>query len=111
MRNWVDHTMIAIAAAPLATPESPPALAPPVAELYARLLEDGRLSLPVLPEAAAQIMTAANDEGADARRLTDVVRRDPALASNLLRIANSSLYAPRVPIVSLQQAIARMGFS
>jgi putative nucleotidyltransferase with HDIG domain len=43
------------------------------------------------------------------RKLAELITRDQAMAGNLLRLVNSPLYAPPTPIVSLQQAIARLG--
>jgi putative nucleotidyltransferase with HDIG domain len=73
------------------------------------LVEEGRLELPLLPEVCAEIL-AQRDDTYEPRRLADLIRRDQSLAGHLLRIANSALYLPQVPIVSLQQAISRLGF-
>lgn len=54
-------------------------------------------------------MAATSREDADARVLADLIRRDAAFAAHLLRVANSPAYASRTPIVSLQQAISRLG--
>lgn len=67
------------------------------------------MDLPLLPQAVHEILAATADERCDARRVAELIRRDPALASHVLRIANSPLYLPGVPIVSLQQAISRLG--
>jgi putative nucleotidyltransferase with HDIG domain len=69
----------------------------------------GRLELPMLPEVAERTLLLCQDERADALRLSWLVHHDQALASHLLRVANSALYAPASPIVSLQQAISRLG--
>jgi HD-like signal output (HDOD) protein len=37
------------------------------------------------------------------------VQRDPTIAANVLRVANSAAFAPQVPILSLQQAISWLG--
>src|SRR5262245_50827865 len=69
----------------------------------------GSFELPLLPEAASQVMAAAQDQNADARRISELIHRDAALAGHVLKLANSPLYAPKVPIVSLQQAVSRLG--
>lgn len=69
----------------------------------------GDLELPMLPDSAAQVLALCNDVACDPRRLTDLIQRDPSLAGHVLRIANSAAYAPKEPIVSLQQAIGRLG--
>lgn len=72
-------------------------------------ISDGDFDLPVLPESAHRVMQATADENCDARQLSELIRRDAALAGHVLRIANSALYAPTSPIVSLQQAVSRLG--
>jgi putative nucleotidyltransferase with HDIG domain len=47
----------------------------------------------------------------NARSLAELVHRDQAIAAHILRIANAPLYRPRVPLVSLQQAISRLGLA
>ena len=69
----------------------------------------GELALPLLPEAALRVVEAARSEQSDARRVAAIVQCDPSLASHVLRIANSAAYSPRVPIVSLNQAVSRLG--
>jgi putative nucleotidyltransferase with HDIG domain len=71
----------------------------------------GSLELPVLPEVASQVMAQTSREDANAKDLTDLLKRDQALAGHLLRLANSPLYLPRTPIVSLQQAVSRLGMA
>lgn len=89
--------------------------APPSREtqLRAQLVQriaDGRLELPMLPQTAADVMTVCNDTSCDAARLAALIQRDQALAAHTLHVANSAAYAPREPIVSLQQAVSRLGF-
>jgi putative nucleotidyltransferase with HDIG domain len=69
------------------------------------------LELPVLPEAAARIIVLCEDPDSTARDIQAVLERDPALASHVLRIANSALFAPVEPIVSLNQAVGRLGMT
>ncbi len=78
--------------------------------LEARLASDG-LNLPFLPGAASRVMAACNDERCDGRSLAELISRDQSLASHVLRVANSAAYAPKEPIVSLQQAVSRLGMS
>lgn len=70
---------------------------------------DQDIELPILPEASARIMSMCEDDKTDAKAIEAVLERDPSLASHVLRIANSSAYAPKDPIVSLQQAVSRLG--
>ena len=69
----------------------------------------GKLDLPLLPQVAGQVLVLAGSPNVDALALSGLIHRDPALAGQVLRIANSPAYMPRMPIVSLQQAVARLG--
>ncbi len=67
--------------------------------------------LPALPVSAAHILRLAGDSRANARQLAEVIEQDPALAAQVLRYANSSLYGYAGRIKDLQSAIARvLGF-
>jgi putative nucleotidyltransferase with HDIG domain len=83
----------------------PPALR---AELESKL-SAGTLELPLLPGVAMELTSVAAKEDVDARTIADMLKRDPALSAHVLRIVNSPLYSPRAQIVSLQQAVARVG--
>lgn len=72
-------------------------------------IDQQALELPVLPDVANQVLMLAQEETANAARLAGLIHRDQALAGHLLRIANSPAYLPRIRIVSLQQAVARLG--
>ena len=76
-----------------------------------QVIDAGSIELPVMPEAAAQILELVNDPAADAKKLAAILQRDPSLATHVLRVANSTAFAPREPIVSLQQAISRLGMT
>lgn len=77
----------------------------------AQRLEAGALELPLLPQVASQVVSLAGSDKADAGQLSGLIHRDPALAGHVLRIANSPAYMPKMPIVSLQQAVARLGLN
>ena len=80
----------------------------------ARLAQDFDDSdLPALSTVAIEVgrLAAAEDGTDSAAALSSLVRRDVALASQVLRVANSALYAPRTPIASLTQAVTRLGMN
>ncbi len=96
---------------PVPLSAKPPARLPGwLHDILERHLEQ-ELELPILPEAAAQVLTLCEDEKSDSRALERLIERDPSLASHVLRVANTAAYAPRSPIVSLQQAVSRLGRS
>jgi putative nucleotidyltransferase with HDIG domain len=74
-----------------------------------RRLDEGSLELPLLPGVAMEVTSAAAREDTDARVLAEILKRDPAMAAHVLRIVNSPVYSPRAQIVSLQQAVGRVG--
>ncbi|HTF90989.1 MAG TPA: HDOD domain-containing protein [Planctomycetota bacterium] len=88
-----------------------PGLAPGgvLGPLLAAHFASQKLDLPLLPTYATQVVALCSDPKSDARTLAQLLQRDPSLAAHVLAIANSAAYAAREPIVSLQQAIARMG--
>jgi HD-like signal output (HDOD) protein len=77
----------------------------------AHRIDGSELELPVLPEIAARVLALTQGNDGDAHELGTLILRDPALAGNVLRIANSAAYAPREPIVSLSQAVSRLGMT
>jgi putative nucleotidyltransferase with HDIG domain len=72
-------------------------------------LQAGALELPLLPGVAMDITSAAAREDVDTRSIAEMLKRDPSLSAHVLRIVNSPVYSPRAQIVSLQQAVARVG--
>lgn len=58
-----------------------------------------------------QMLLLLNDPNADASHLEKLLQQDQGLASQVMRIANSPAYLPRVPIESLHQAIAWVGLN
>lgn len=69
----------------------------------------GRTELPSIPA----VVTAAIDRLADPestlKEVAEVVARDPGLSARLLTAANSAVYSPRTPIVSVGQAVMMLG--
>ncbi len=80
-----------------------------LSRVFARLLAERRIELPPLPATAAEVMSLCQQEATDAAKLSAVIHRDQAIASHVLRVANSAAYAAQVPCSSLQQAVSRLG--
>ncbi len=72
-------------------------------------LEAGEMQLPLLGNAAADLLVLCWEEEVDSNRLKTHILRDQGLCAHLLRIANSVAFAPTVKITSIQLAIARLG--
>jgi putative nucleotidyltransferase with HDIG domain len=69
----------------------------------------GRVDLPLLPGVAMEVTNVAAQEGTDARVIAELLRKDQAIAAHVLRVVSSPVYSGRTQIVSLQQAVARLG--
>ena len=66
--------------------------------------------IPRRPQLLAQLMQTVNDPEASLRSMTNIIAQDPALAGNLLRIANSPLFRVQPnPIESIDRAVAMVG--
>ena len=92
----------------------------PISELSAKAqaiakyldnLSDKKIEVPMLPDVANQVLALSNDPDSDAAQLAKLIQSDQALAGHVMRIANSAAYTPNASMVSLQQAVARLGMS
>ncbi len=61
------------------------------------------------PQIAIRVMQLANKDDMPLHILSGLIGSDPAFASELLTVANSPLFAPRIPASSILQAVARLG--
>jgi putative nucleotidyltransferase with HDIG domain len=66
-------------------------------------------SLPTFPSAAVRLMGLVHDASASAADIEQVLRTDPSLTANVLRVANSTFYGGMDRVASVRQAIARLG--
>lgn len=72
-------------------------------------LDRGDVTVPVLPAVAGAALSLLNDPGADSATIAATIRTDQSLAGHVMKFANSPLARSGAPIVSLQQAMARLG--
>jgi len=67
---------------------------------------------PRRPLLLPKLVQAVNDEGVSRRELSTLIAQDPALAGNLLRLANSAFYRVNSqPVESIDRAVALLGTS
>lgn len=78
--------------------------------LLERRLAREEIALPLLPEVAIRVMRLARSDRTSAGQLSDIINADPALTMYVLRIAASAAKRPASPIISLQHAVAWLGF-
>ena len=78
---------------------------------HAFLIESlaGPQQIAPLPRVCAQLAELTAQNSTDAAQLSRLIQSDPALAGELMRVANSPALRPRSPIVSLQQAVSWLG--
>ncbi|HTP50361.1 MAG TPA: HDOD domain-containing protein [Anaeromyxobacteraceae bacterium] len=65
--------------------------------------------LPAFPASAARLAGLLQDERAGAPEVEKVIRPDPALTANLLRIAASAYFSPRSRPETVRQAVTLLG--
>ncbi len=83
--------------------------------LHAAMADDS-LDLPPPPQVVTEILRLTRGEGVEAdgtdastSELAKLIQRDVALAGQIMRVANSALYARRTPVTTLPQAITWLG--
>jgi HD-like signal output (HDOD) protein len=75
-----------------------------------RKLESIR-NLPTLPPIIERLYHAVRDPNSSAQEVANIIEDDPSMMARILKIVNSALYGGWEPIVSLEAAVARLGFS
>lgn len=67
--------------------------------------------LPAAARLLVELGQLIRNPDTDTRDVTAVLRRDPALVSRLIRIANGATYARAEPAASLEEAVSCIGFA
>lgn len=65
--------------------------------------------LPSLPDTSTRAMALANDPGATLADFSNLIKRDGAIATATLKLANSPMYRVGKPVEELHQAVLRLG--
>ena len=76
-----------------------------------QLINRGDIDVPMLPEVANRALLLAQNPESDATEMAKLIQSDQSLAGHVMRIANSVAYTPLSNLVSLQQAVARLGMT
>lgn len=107
---WLAALMFQREAVPTAAPTPVGLQVNAAARRVLERVESQPRYMPRRPQVLPQLMRAANDPEASGRTIAGIIQRDPALAGNLLRIANSALYRVQAkPVESLERAVALVG--
>lgn len=78
-------------------------------ELLLAKIASGKLVLPTIPATAARVLECLEGGELDAERVTKLLEGDPVLSLDVLRLVNSSSFAPKVPVDSINRAVAMLG--
>lgn len=77
--------------------------------LAAGLISDTESVKRTLPDVAAEVLELCQQKDSDAARIEKTVSRDPFISAQLISMSNSALFAPRMPIVGVRDAVVRVG--
>lgn len=80
-------------------------------ERLLRIIEDELQDLPPLPAVVMRVMQTINDPTTSASDLNRLISGDPALASKVLRLVNSSYYGFPRRISTITHAVVILGFN
>lgn len=77
---------------------------------FAQMYRENKLALPSLPTVALKLKQAMQED-IDVDKATRIIQLDPPLATKLIQITNSALYAPVKPIANCHDAVTRLGLN
>ena len=66
-------------------------------------------SLPVTPEVLPKLIRIMKDPDNGAEEIMGVISTDPSIVAGVLKLANSSIYAPPSPVTDLNEAVTLLG--
>jgi putative nucleotidyltransferase with HDIG domain len=89
----------------------PSQLAQDIADVAEQIGRDTQAIKQSLPDVAAEVMALCQQASTDALRVEKSVTRDPFISAQIVSVSNSPMFAPRMPIVSVRDAIVRIGLS
>ena len=72
-------------------------------------LANEQLYLPTLPDVAVRIANALEKKVTDAEVISRILQTDMAMTAKIIRVANSAMYASRIPVESCTTAVVRLG--
>jgi len=81
---------------------------PALERFYRQLMSVDQL--PSSPVVAQRMMLTINKEDVNVRDIATLIEKDQSLAARLLRLANSSFFATRTKVTSIQHAVTLLGF-
>ncbi|MBF0233662.1 MAG: HDOD domain-containing protein [Desulfamplus sp.] len=84
-----------------------------MAKIIAQEIIESGIKIPSLPDSAQRIMVMVNTpvDKIDTASLEHIIKNDPILFAQLLKLANSSYYSRGIPVTGLRNAIVRIGLT
>jgi HD-like signal output (HDOD) protein len=76
-----------------------------IEEIAVRAVTDNKAIQRSLPDVAAHVIELCQLAYTDAARVEKAVSRDPFISGQLVSVANSAMFAPRVPIVGVRDIV------
>lgn len=73
------------------------------------LIEKNHIDVPILPAVAGKAVRLTQNSESTSSELAKLIQSDQTLAGHVMRVANSAAYSPNASILTLQQAITRLG--
>lgn len=67
--------------------------------------------IPTLPAVVPKLLSLMEDENSGASDISDAISGDPALASKILKVANSAYYGFAQEVTTLKKAVPLLGFN
>ncbi len=80
-----------------------------ITEQLNHAIQTKQIDVPILPDVTGRVLSLTQNSDSDASQLAKIIQSDPTLGGHVIRIANSAAYTPNSNLVSLQQAITRLG--
>lgn len=72
--------------------------------------QEFEFQLPPFPVTATQLVTEINRDQVEVPKITQLIECDPVISSKVLALANSPIYCPSRPIVTINHAVVILGF-
>ncbi|MEN3157395.1 HDOD domain-containing protein [Alkalimonas sp. NCh-2] len=82
-----------------------------LASILIEKLHTDTLLLPTLPEIALRVRNIADCPEVSLAAMAEVISLDPALATRVIRVANSAFLGRAIKVATLNQAVTRIGLS
>lgn len=77
--------------------------------LAEEIISDSKALRRTLPDVAADVIELCSRANASAEAMERTLTRDPFISAQVVSVANSAMFAPRMPILGVRDAVVRIG--